>query len=250
MPSVDIVVPVYNEEQALALSIGQLRAFCLRNLDYEWSIVIADNASTDGTGQVGRELAGELRDVRYLYLPQKGRGRALKKAWLESPADIVCYMDVDLSTRLDALPRLLDAIAKGGCDLASGSRVLRGSRTARSFKREVISRVYIALTKALFRNRFSDAQCGFKGASRRTVQALLPLVKDDAWFFDTELLLLAEMAGFRVVDIPITWVDDPTSTVKIWRTAWEDIKGLWRVRFRPPPGLKEVRRRLSKGELT
>ena len=249
MSSVDIVVPVYNEEQALALSIGQLRDFCLRALDYEWSIVIADNASTDGTGQIGQELARELRDVRYLYLPQKGRGRALKKAWLESAADIVCYMDVDLSTRLDALPRLLDAIAKEGYDLASGSRVARGSQTTRALKREVISRGYIALTKALFRNRFSDAQCGFKGASRRAVQALLPLTQDNAWFFDTELLLLAEMAGLRVKDIPVTWVDDPTSTVRIWRTAWEDIEGLLRLRFRPPAALREVRRRLSKGEL-
>lgn len=249
MSRVDIVVPVYNEEQALAMSIGQLRDFCLRNLDYEWNIVVADNGSTDATGQIAQELARDLRDVRYLYLPQKGRGRALKKAWLESPADIVCYMDVDLSTRLDALPRLLDAIAKEGYDLAAGSRVARGSRTTRGLKREVISRCYIALTKLLFWNKFGDAQCGFKGASRRAAQALVPLVKDNAWFFDTELLLLAEKAGFRVKNIPVTWVDDPTTTVKIWKTAWEDIKGLLRVRFRPPAGLRYVRRRLASGEL-
>jgi glycosyltransferase involved in cell wall biosynthesis len=249
MPRVDIIIPVYNEEQALVLSIGQLRDFCLRELAYDWNIVIADNGSSDATGQIGQELARELTDVRYLYLPQKGRGRALRKAWLESPADIVCYMDVDLSTRLEALPRLLDAIAKEGYDLASGSRVARGSRTTRSFRREVTSRGYIALTKALFWNRFGDAQCGFKAASRRAVQALVPLVKDNAWFFDTELLLLAEMAGFRVKDIPITWVEDPTSTVKVFKTAWEDIKGLLRVRFRPPPGLRDVRVRLKRGEL-
>ena len=249
MTSVDIVIPVYNEEQSLALSIGHLRDFCLRDLAYDWNIVIADNGSTDGTGQIGRELAAELKDVRYVHLPEKGRGRALRKVWLEGPADIVCYMDVDLSTRLDALPRLIDAMAKDGFDLACGSRVVKGSRITRSLKREAISRGYIALTKLLFRNKFTDAQCGFKGATRRAVQALVPLVKNNGWFFDTELLLLAEMAGFRAKDIPVTWVEDPTSSVKIWKTALEDVRGLLRVRFRPPPQLREVRRRLANGEL-
>lgn len=233
--TVDVVIPVYNEERDLARSVNTLRTFLQKEkFPYLWNIVIADNASTDQTLSIARDLAEQFPDVRYIHLDQKGRGRALRKAWTESRADIVCYMDVDLSTGLEALPEMIDSLA-GGYDVAVGSRLMSGSRTTRSLKREFISRCYNIMVKAMFFTRFSDAQCGFKGLTRRSVEELVPLIKDQAWFFDSELLILAEKRGFRIKEIPVEWVEDPDTRVKIVKTALEDVKGLLRVRFRPPP---------------
>ena len=232
MATVDVVIPVYNEEHVLARSVETLRAFLREGLPHTWRIVIADNASTDGTLAIAQGLAGQYpAEVAVVHLPQKGRGRALRAAWLGSEADILVYMDVDLSTDLSALPPLVDAIAAQGYDVATGSRLARGARTTRSFRREVISRVYNLLIKAIHFTRFSDAQCGFKAVSRQAAQALVPLIKNEEWFFDTELLILAEKAGYRIKDIPVRWVEDPDTRVKIASTMLEDIRGLLRLRF-------------------
>jgi len=229
---VDAVIPVYNEETDLEPSVSELRSFLATNLRHDWRIVIADNASTDRTLEIGRELADRHPgEVLCVHLDQKGRGRALRKAWSESDADIVSYMDVDLSTDLGAFPRLIDSLVDSQYDIAIGSRLKAGSEVQRGLKREFISRSYNLLIKILFRNRFSDAQCGFKAVTRRVVREIVPLVKDQAWFFDTELLLLAERMGYKIAEVPVTWADDPDSRVKITRTAWEDLKGLIRVRF-------------------
>jgi glycosyltransferase involved in cell wall biosynthesis len=233
MSSVDVVVPVYNEEAALACSVAILRDFLAKNLSCRWQVVIADNGSVDGTLAIAGVLAQQYPDVGYVQLEQKGRGRALRKAWLESDADVVSYMDVDLSTKLDAFPELLRALEEG-YDIAIGSRLMKGSNVKRSLKREVTSRGYNLLIKAMFCSSFSDAQCGFKAVKRDAVQVLVPLIKDQAWFFDTELLLLAEMKGYRIKDVPVEWVEDEDTRVHIASTAWEDIKGLLRVRFCPP----------------
>jgi len=233
MNSVDVVVPVYNEEGALARSVAVLRDFLAENLSCRWQIVIADNGSVDGTLAVAKDLSQQYPDVRYIQLELKGRGRALRKAWLESDADVVSYMDVDLSTKLDAFPELIRALDEG-YDIAVGSRLMKGSRVKRSLKREMTSRGYNLLIKAMFRPSFSDAQCGFKAVKCDVVQKLVPLIKDQAWFFDTELLLLAGMKGYRIKDVPVEWVEDEDTRVRIAKTAWEDIKGLLRVRFRPP----------------
>lgn len=228
---VDVVIPVYNEEKDLPTSIETLHKFMTDNVSYDWRIVIADNASVDRTLEIAKALSERYPRVKYIHLDQKGRGRALRKSWLESDADIVSYMDVDLSTNLDAFPPLIAALSTGVYDVAIGSRLLPASRVTRQPKREIISRIYNLLIKLMFRNRFSDAQCGFKALTRRAVQALVPLVKDQAWFFDSELLLLAERKGFRIFEVPVEWVEDPDTRVKILSTAWEDIKGLVRVRF-------------------
>ncbi|MCS6800779.1 MAG: glycosyltransferase family 2 protein [Chloroflexota bacterium] len=238
MPSVEIVIPVYNEEKALPGSIAQLRAFLIERFSYPWRIVIADNASVDRTPEVGRALAAEHADVHYLRLEQKGRGRALRAAWLASTADILSYMDVDLSTNLNAFPPLIDAIVTRGYDLAIGSRLMPASRTTRSLKREVISRGYNLLIKVLFWNHFSDAQCGFKAITRQAAHELLPLVEDESWFFDTELLLRAEQHGYRIAEVPVEWIEDLDSRVNIIRTAIDDVRGLLRVRFGPAPPLR------------
>jgi len=234
MASVDIVIPVYNEEHVLAESVATLRKFLAQGFAHQCRIVVADNASTDGTLAVAQRLAQKYTDVASLHIPQKGRGRALRAAWLTSPADILSYMDVDLSTELAAFPPLIDAIASEGYDIAIGSRLARGADTRRSLRREAISRSYNVMIKGLFFTRFSDAQCGFKAASRRAVQELVPLIENNEWFFDTELLILAEKAGYRVKEIPVRWLEDPDTRVNVPKTVWEDVRGLVRLRLRRP----------------
>jgi glycosyltransferase involved in cell wall biosynthesis len=229
---VDAVIPVYNEEQDLERSVTKLRQFLLDHVDHDWRIVVADNASRDRTLEIAQELAQRYPgQVTYVHLDQKGRGRALRRAWTESDADIVSYMDVDLSTDLSAFPPLIESLIDSEYDVAIGSRLKKGSKVTRGPKREFISRTYNLIIKLMFWHHFSDAQCGFKAATRRAVQCIVPLIKDQAWFFDSELLLLAERMGYKIFEVPVQWADDPDSRVKIASTAWEDIKGLFRVRF-------------------
>jgi glycosyltransferase involved in cell wall biosynthesis len=236
MPQLDIVIPVYNEAHVLAASIEKLRAFLSETkFPYTWRVVVADNASTDATLQVAHQLEDTYPDVTVVHLPQKGRGRALKKALLDSDADAVCYMDVDLSTDLSCLLPLADAVLKDGYDLATGSRMTRGSKITRSLRREITSRGLILLVKLLFLSKLSDTQCGFKAITRQAARELLPLVQNDEWFFDTEMLLLAEKGGYRVKDVPVIWIEDPDSRVNVLRTVMEDLQGLARMRFRRIP---------------
>jgi len=229
-PTIDIVVPVYNEEQALPRNILILTDFLKSNVINPWQIIIADNASTDSTRSVSEMLCERFSGVNYLYLPQKGRGRALKSAWMESTADIVSYMDVDLSTDLVHLPQLINSLETGS-HIAIGSRLSKESKVTRSFRREFISRTYNMMIKSMFFTGFPDAQCGFKAMTRETAQSLIPKIKNNNWFFDTELLIIAAKGGFQISSLPVKWDDDPSSTVNITGTATEDIKGLLRLRL-------------------
>ena len=235
--SVDIIIPVLNEEHSLPRCIATLDEHLTSGPadDWDWNITIADNGSQDATPEVGRQLSNEYPNVRLTRLEQRGRGRALKKAWLESSADVRCFMDVDLSTRLESLGPLVDAIAKEGYGVAIGSRLLPQSRVeGRTLKREFVSRAYNALIRLMFpRKTFRDAQCGFKAVSREVAENVVPHVENLGWFFDTELLLLSLRAGYRIKEIPVHWIDDPDTRVRIVSTASEDIKGLLRVRFSP-----------------
>lgn len=230
-PAINITVPAYNEELLLADSIRRLSAFAQRALPWPYEIVIADNGSIDRTLEIARNLTAENAHVRVLHLDRKGRGRALKTAWLGSSADVLCYMDADLSTDLEHLPALLDALVTRGYDLAIGSRLLRPELTTRCFKRELTSRGYNSLVHGLLHTHFSDTQCGFKAITRQAAQVLLPLVQDNNWFFDTELLVLAERWGYRVFELPVRWVENRRTHVKILRTAAEDLRGLLRLRY-------------------
>ncbi|HYM14499.1 MAG TPA: dolichyl-phosphate beta-glucosyltransferase [Dehalococcoidia bacterium] len=233
MQSVDLVIPCYNEERVLAESVGKLQAWAAAHLPYKWRVVIADNASTDGTLAVAQRLAADDPDgVAVVHLDRKGRGRALKKAWLESTADAMCYMDVDLSTDLAMITPLLAGVLEEGYGVAYGSRLSRASEIKRSLKREINSRGYITLIKLLFRTKFSDAQCGFKAISRDAAQRLLPLVQDGEWFFDTELLILAERGGYRLKEVPVKWVEDPDSRVKFPQDIIKMARQLVRLRLR------------------
>ncbi|HEY2555784.1 MAG TPA: bifunctional glycosyltransferase family 2/GtrA family protein [Diaminobutyricibacter sp.] len=227
--SLDIVVPVYNEQATLDTSIRRLHDYLTGQVDVAWRITIADNASTDETPAIADRLASELGDVIAVHLAQKGRGRALKHVWGSSPAEVLVYLDEDLSTDLAALPPLVAPLLSGHSDLAIGTRLGRSARVTRGGKREFISRSYNLLLRRTMSVGFTDAQCGFKAIRRDVADRLLPLVEDNAWFFDTELLILAERAGMRIHEIPVDWVDDPDSSVDIVGTAVEDIRGMLRV---------------------
>ncbi|WJY01748.1 bifunctional glycosyltransferase family 2/GtrA family protein [Curtobacterium sp. 458] len=226
---IDIVVPCHNEQDTLAAHVRRLHTFCRTSLHHTWRITIADNASTDDTARIADDLAAMLPEVRAVHLPLKGRGRALKAVWGTSEAQVLVYVDEDLSTDLAALEPLVAPLLSGHSDLAIGTRLAGSSRVVRGGKREFISRSYNLLLRTTMSVGFSDAQCGFKAVTREAAQHLLPLCEDDAWFFDTELLVLAEHAGLRVHEVPVDWVDDVNSSVHIASTATEDLKGMWRV---------------------
>lgn len=230
MATVDLVIPCYNEEHVLAGSVRQVLGWCDGHPQHQWRVVVANNASTDRTLEVARELEAEYPGrVAALQIPVKGRGIALRTAWLTSDADVLAYMDVDLSTDLDHIPELVDPIARGEVDLAYGTRLDKHSQTNRSLKREITSRGYVFILR-LAGLKVSDAQCGFKAISREAARALVPLVQDTQWFWDSELLWVAQENGYRMLEIPVRWVEDPDTRVKILKTARDDLKGIWRLK--------------------
>jgi putative flippase GtrA len=227
--ALDVAVPVFNEQATLERSVRTLHAYLLSELDVPWRITVADNASTDDTAEIADRLATELPGVIVVHLAEKGRGRALKRVWLDSPAEVLAYLDVDLSTALSALPPLIAPLLSGHSDIAIGTRLSRDSRVVRGARREIVSRGYNLLLRGTMSVRFSDAQCGFKAVRREVAQQLIPLVEDDSWFFDTELLIIAERSGLRIHEVPVDWIDDPNSTVDVLATARDDLKGMLRV---------------------
>lgn len=252
-PMLEVTVPVYNEEADLASCIRRLHAHLVANFPYQFLITIADNASTDRTPQVAAELTRALDRLNYVRLEQKGRGLALSTVWRASKAEVVAYLDVDMSTDLNALLPLVAPLITGHSDVAIGSRLSRHSRVVRGAKRELISRCYNLILRGTLFTRFSDAQCGFKAIRADVGRQLLPLVRDTGWFFDTELLVLAERTGLRIHEVPVDWVDDPDSRVDLLATAIADLKGVARVGRALATGalpLAEVRAQLGRHPLT
>lgn len=251
-PVLDVVIPVYNEEADLGVCVRRLHAYLRDGFPFPARITIADNASTDDTLQVAQLLAEDLADVRVVHLAAKGRGRALRAVWERSDAQVVAYMDVDLSTDLNALLPLAAPLITGHSDLAIGTRLDSASRVVRGPKREIISRCYNMLLKASLQAHFSDAQCGFKAMRADVARRLLPLVRDGEWFFDTELLVLAERVGLRIHEVPVDWIDDPDSRVDIIDTARKDLRGIWRLGRALATGalpLEELRRAVGREPL-
>jgi glycosyltransferase involved in cell wall biosynthesis len=223
VPVLDVVAPVYNERAALTASVQRLHRYLADSLPYSARITIADNASTDDTASIAARLAEELAGVRVMRLQQKGRGRALHAVWSTSDSPVLAYMDVDLSTDLAALEPLVAPLISGHSDLAIGTRLARSARVVRGPKREIISRCYNLLLRSTLSAKFSDAQCGFKAIRADVAHPLLPHVVDTGWFFDTELLVLAERAGLRIHEVPVDWVDDPDSRVDIEQDHWRRV---------------------------
>lgn len=228
-PVLDVVVPVHNEQTDLEPCVRRLHAYLRDRFPYSFRITVADNASVDATPVIAQRLADELPEVRAVRLGQRGRGRALRAVWSASDAAVLAYMDVDLSTDLAALAPLVAPLLSGHSDLAIGSRLARGARVVRGTKREIVSRCYNLILRGTLAARFSDAQCGFKAIRADVAARLLPLVQDTGWFFDTELLMLAQRAGLRIHEVPVDWVDDPDSRVDIRSTALADLRGVARL---------------------
>jgi putative flippase GtrA len=239
-PLVEIVVPVHNEQQVLEASVERLHEYLVSSFPFASRITVADNASSDGTWLLARRLAERLPDVRAVHVAQKGRGRALRQVWGASDADVVGYMDVDLSTGLEALLPLVAPLLSGHSDLAIGTRLANGAAVVRGPKRELVSRCYNLLLRTAMRARFTDAQCGFKAGRTEVVQALLPVVEDQAWFFDTELLLAAQRSGLRIHEVPVDWVEDTDSRVDVLQTALDDLRGMARVARRQLPSFAAI----------
>jgi putative flippase GtrA len=228
-PQVEIVMPVRNEERDLAPSIRRLHAYLCDRFPFTARITIADNGSTDGTWAQALALAGQLDLVRAVRLDQPGRGRALRTVWSVSECEVLAYMDVDLSTDLNALPPLVAPLLSGHSDVAIGTRLAQGARVIRGRRREIISRCYNLLLHATLRVKFSDAQCGFKAIRADKARPLLAMTEDTGWFFDTELLVLAERAGLRIHEVPVDWIGDSDSRVDVLATALADIRGVIRL---------------------
>ncbi|HEX3806977.1 MAG TPA: dolichyl-phosphate beta-glucosyltransferase [Gaiellaceae bacterium] len=230
LQAIEVVVPVYNEERSLRANAELLLAYLRAEFPFPFGIVIADNASTDTTSTIAAALQAEHSEISALHVPRKGRGLALRTAWLSSQADVVAYMDVDLSTNLTSFLPLVAPLLSGHSEVSIGTRLGHGAHIRRQLRREVLSRGYNALIHAGFGASFSDAQCGFKAVRADVAQRLVPLVADDGWFFDTELLLLAERNGMRIHEVPVDWIEDLDSRVDLASTIADDLKGLWRMR--------------------
>lgn len=228
-PVLDVVIPVYNEQHTLAASVRRLHAHLVATFPYPFRITVADNASVDDTPAVAAALARDLPAVELVRMELKGRGRALQQVWLASDAPVLAYMDVDLSTDLDALWPLVAPLMSGHSDLAIGTRLHQDSRVVRGAKREFISRSYNLVLRSALGARFSDAQCGFKAIRGDVAREVLPMVEDPTWFFDTELLVIAERCGLRIHEVPVDWYDDPDSRVDVVGTAKDDLLGVWRM---------------------
>ncbi|MBL7169613.1 MAG: glycosyltransferase family 2 protein [Candidatus Aenigmarchaeota archaeon] len=228
MPKICIVVPVYNEEEQLELSVEKILEVCKKNYR-NFEIIIADNASIDKTLKIAKKLSKKYKQVKYIHLDQKGRGRALKKAWTTTDADIICYMDVDLSTDLKYLKPLTNAI-EDGYDISFGSRHQKQSQLKRSLKRDILSKGYNFLLKLFLNVRFDDAQCGFKAINKRVGKNLIPEIENNEWFFDTELLVKGERLGYRLKEVPVKWIEDKESTVKIRETVESYLRNIFRLK--------------------
>jgi glycosyltransferase involved in cell wall biosynthesis len=234
-PSLNVVLPAYNEQEEIRESVLTLARYLQDHLkDFDWEITVADNASRDRTYAIAQSLAAENPRIRAVHLRQKGRGRAVKHVWEKSKADILAYMDVDLSTDLKHLSPLVRSLLRG-YDIAIGSRNTSGARVyGRNPLRTITSKGYIFIIKLLFWVHFTDAQCGFKAVTKSVVRERVPAIVDNAWFFDSELLIVGEKSRYRIYEEPVTWIDNPGSTVRVLKTAWGDLKGLWRLFLHRP----------------
>lgn len=230
-----ITIPVFNEEKVLKSSIVKTIQYCRKKLQDDWEILIADNASTDKTAYIGKKLAENYKRVSYFSINERGRGKVLHRAWDRFLADCYVYMDVDLSTSLKHLSKLVNKVLKEDFDIAVGTRNHKDSKVKRSFVRTVVSKVYIFLVKIIFNTNLSDTQCGFKAFNKAVVKDLWRRLEPrnwqgSAWFFDTEILILSEKRGYLVFELPVKWIENKGTKVRLLRDFLEFAQGLIRLK--------------------
>lgn len=230
-----ITLPAYNEEAIIKKSIMALRDFCEKNLqNYDWKIVIADNNSTDGTAGIAKKLEKESAGrIIYKFIAQKGKGLAIRESWESFESDIYVFMDADLATDLSALPTLLKEL-KNSNDLVIGSRFAKGSSAKRPFVRKITSKVFSLITRLVFGLKIKDYPCGFKGANKNVIKNVLPEVKNDQFFFDTELVIRSVKKGLKIKEIPVIWQDrdrnKSKSRVSILKVTKEYLRELLKLK--------------------
>jgi len=229
---VDFCLPIKNEAAILAKSLEKLLAYCRQsNWPFTWQIIGVVNGSNDNSQDILLEFKRRFpKEVDVFVILQPGRGRALKKYWSQSQADILIYMDTDLAVSLEDISKLVNPLLNNQADLTVGSRLIPGAKTKRSLVREVISRSYSFIFRFMLHSSIRDSQCGFKAIKAEVFQRLKPYCRDDYWFFDTELIVLGSHFNYRVREVPVDWKENRSgtrqSTVKIWRDSWLFLKNL------------------------
>jgi glycosyltransferase involved in cell wall biosynthesis len=231
MTTFDVTIPVLNEAPTLDRQVRILYRFLQEHYPEpgQWRIVVADNGSTDDTPHIAEALGDELPEVRLLRVSEKGVGLALKTSWMQSDADIVGYMDLDLATDLRHFIQAINALDTEGFDLVYATRLHKNARViGRTLKREITSRVFNFIVKRYLGVRFSDGMCGFKWLHRRHVAPLIAGgAVSNGWFFSTELLTVAEWKGLKMCELPVRWVDDAgSSKVNIRRLAKQYLRAM------------------------
>jgi glycosyltransferase involved in cell wall biosynthesis len=229
-PSVLVVLPVYNEERILSENVHKLIDFLMKHDTYQWQVVIADNNSQDRTGDIGRVLSSENSFVQYLYIPNKGCGIAVRTAWEQTDCDFVNYMDIDFSTSLESLIESVDLL-NDGADIVVANRLDKNSVLKRCLKREIVSRCYNMILQFSLGVKFHDAHCGFKTARREIAQELLTYIEDNGFFFAAEFMFYGEKLGYKIIEIPVIWNEDPNTKANIIKDAFDDLRGIYRLRF-------------------
>ncbi len=219
-PEITAVLPVYNDRAALETAIPASLA-ALEQCSGSFELIVAEDGSTDGSRECVEEWEKKDPRVRLLHSDERqGRGRALNRAVSEARGNIFCYYDVDLATDISHLPELISHI-RDGAAVATGSRLMPESKIIRSGDREVASRSYNALVRLFLGSRLNDHQCGFKAYRTEVLRELVPKIRAPHWFWDTESLVLAQRAGLRVDEFPVTWTQGPGTTVR-----FKDVTGM------------------------
>lgn len=231
-----IAFPVYNEDAIINKSIKTLRDFCEKNFsDYNWKIIISDNNSTDRTAEMAKKIEKESNNrVFYQFIRQKGKGLAIRESWKSFDADFYVFMDADLATDLSALPVLIKELENGN-DLVIGSRFAKNASVKRSFVRKITSKIFSLITRLMFGLKIKDYPCGFKGVNKNVIKNILPEIKNNQFFFDTELVIRSAKKGLKIKEIPVTWQDrdknKSKSRVSILKVTMEYLRELNKLKI-------------------
>ncbi len=231
--TIDITIPVLNEEETLVKQVEKTLQFLMSSSLQNYRIVIADNGSDDQTEFLGRQLASiHEGKVSFIKVGKRGVGLALRTSWMQSDADIVGYMDLDLATDLKHLEQVYHLIKNEGIPVVNGSRLLAGSHVVnRTLTREFTSRTFNSVVRNLLGVSFTDGMCGFKFFRRQIAQSIIATgVNTEGWIFSTEMLVKTEWKGIYIHEIPVHWEDDQNSKVKIFKLSLEYLRHLWKLR--------------------